>query len=1177
MSKVRINDLARELEVKSKQILDALEFMGLAEGKTHSSSIEAHEAEKVRGHFERGSKPAPSASSRSEQENRPKIDLSNISKPGDVMKAILARKQEAERQAQYPQRPGGAPPVVVRPTASGAASGSASGSAAASASSGQTPAGVKIAAPVSGGLRPAAPPPPRVVTAPPVAARPEPRKIVPQPRQAPPIIHPPQAPSTPAIGTRPPSGPVVARPHSGAISGTSTVRPAVSVAPPPVAVVVKPPTSTSASTAVAPPVVVVAPPPAKTVAPEPEIVATPTVAIEEPVRIAKPVHTAVQPSVQAATVAAPEPVVTEPSPSAPQAVVASPASSNGAAPADVQIGAPVSAPVAEEPVAAAPEATAVVAPPTPVVQVRKVVMPQTGPRPVYKAPPPPPPSAAPAANANAAGIQRGKPIFDRRPQSGPSSGPGGYTPRPQSGPGGFQNQGAPGQFPGGPRPKHPTRPGFAGSGPSGPGGPGARPGFGARPGGFAGGPRPGGFGAGPGGPPPAGEAPRAPRPSGPPRGRGRQQYPKTKEGPMKGFVPPPRFGGAYMGNEPPPITREITVTEGISVKDLAEKLEVRAKDLIATLLMRGVFVTVNQSLDAEMVKDVAARFGAGATVISYEDEIANQAIEEILESDNIDELEVPRSPVVTVMGHVDHGKTSLLDAIRETDVASGEAGGITQHIGAYKVKFTKEGSPASGREIVFLDTPGHEAFTRMRARGAKVTDLVVIVVAADDGPMPQTIEAIDHAKAAGVPMIVAINKIDRPEANPEKVMKQLADRGLVPEEWGGDVVYVPVSAKKRIGLDQLLEMICLVSDVQSLKSTPGRKAVGTVLEAKLDRGRGAVATVLVQNGTLHVNESFIVGNTFGKVRAMFDDRGRAITEAGPSTPVEVLGLEGMPDSGDTFLVVADRDKAKGIAQYRKMKEREAQLAKSSRVSLEGLAEQIRLAGVKDLPLIIKGDVTGSVEVIADSLVRMSTEKVRIKVIHSGVGAITESDILLASASNAIIIGFNVRPERKSAELAQQENVEIRLHSIIYELQDEIRKAMLGLLDPTFRESYLGRAEVINVIRIPKVGTVAGCRVTDGVLRRDAEIKLMRGTEQIFKGKIGSLRRFKDDVKEVTNGMECGVGLAGFSDIKEGDVIDAFTTERMASDLGQLATTVAAAAKEAKEAKEQAAAETANRS
>jgi translation initiation factor IF-2 len=623
---------------------------------------------------------------------------------------------------------------------------------------------------------------------------------------------------------------------------------------------------------------------------------------------------------------------------------------------------------------------------------------------------------------------------------------------------------------------------------------------------------------------------------------------------MKGFVPPPRYGGAqYVSNEPRPIDREITVTEGISVKDLAEKLDIRAKDLIASLLMSGIFVTVNQSLDAEMVKDVAAKFGAAATVISYEEEIANQAIEEVLEAENTGELEVPRSPVVTVMGHVDHGKTSLLDAIRETDVAASEAGGITQHIGAYKVKFAKEGSPASGREIVFLDTPGHEAFTRMRARGAKVTDIVVIVVAADDGVMPQTLEAIDHAKAANVPIIVAINKIDKPEANPDRVQKQLADRGLVPDDWGGDTAYVKVSAKKRINLDGLLEMICLVSDVKAPKATPGRKAVGSVLEAKLDRGRGAVATVLVQDGTLHINDSYIVGNTFGKVRAMFDDRGRALEEAGPSTPVEVLGLEAMPDSGDTFLVVADRDKAKGIAQYRKMKERDSQLAKSSRVSLEGLAEQIRTAGVKDLPLIIKGDVTGSVEVLADSLVRMSTEKVRIKVIHSGVGSITESDVLLATASNTIIIGFNVRPERKAAELAQQEGVQIRLHSIIYELQDEIKLAMMGLLDPTFRESYLGRAEVITVIRIPKVGTIAGCRVQDGVIRRDAEVKVMRGGEQVFKGKVGSLKRFKDDAREVTNGMECGIGLAGFSDIKEGDLIEAFSTEKMAADLGALTT------------------------
>jgi translation initiation factor IF-2 len=434
-----------------------------------------------------------------------------------------------------------------------------------------------------------------------------------------------------------------------------------------------------------------------------------------------------------------------------------------------------------------------------------------------------------------------------------------------------------------------------------------------------------------------------------------------------------------------------------------------------------------------------------------------------------------------------------------------------------------------------------------------VTDIVVIVVAADDGVMPQTLEAIDHARAANVPMIVAVNKIDKPEAQPDRVKQQLADRGLQPESWGGSTVFVDVSAKKRLNLDLLEEMICLVADVASLKATPDRPAVGTVLEAKLDRGRGAVASILVQNGTLRTGDSYIVGNTFGKIRAMFNDRGVAISEAGPSTPVEILGLESMPDAGDTFLVMADRDKAKGIAQYRKMKEREAQLAKSSRVSLEGLAEQIKQAGVKDLNIILKGDVQGSVEVLADSLQRMSTEKVRVRVLHSGVGAITESDILLASASNAVVIGFNVRPERKAQEIADQEHVEIRLHSIIYELQDEMTKAMYGLLDPVFKENYLGRAEVLNIFRIPKVGTIAGCRVQDGVIRRDSEIKVMRGEEQVFKGKIGSLKRFKDDAKEVTNGMECGIGLSGFADLKEGDLIEAFSTEKLAADLGALTT------------------------
>jgi len=616
---------------------------------------------------------------------------------------------------------------------------------------------------------------------------------------------------------------------------------------------------------------------------------------------------------------------------------------------------------------------------------------------------------------------------------------------------------------------------------------------------------------------------------------------------MKGFAPPSRMT-AQVPTGPVPITRTITVTEGVSVKDLAEKLEIRGKDLIATLLMKGVFVTVNQTLDGELVKEVAAQFGADVQMISFEDSMANEAMESILATENPDELEVTRPPVVTVMGHVDHGKTSLLDAIRETDVAGGEAGGITQHIGAYKVKIGKADSPAFGREIVFLDTPGHEAFTRMRARGAKVTDIVVIVVAADDGVMPQTLEAIDHAKAANVPIIVAVNKIDKPEAQPDRVKKQLGDRGLVPEEWGGSTVFVDVSAKKRINLDLLLEMICLVADIQALKATPERSAVGTVIEAKLDRGRGAVATVLVQNGTLKNQDNFVVGNTFGKIRAMFDDRGRTVETAGPSTPVEIVGLEGMPDAGDTFLVVSDRDKARGIGQYRKGREREAQLAKSSRVTLEGLADSIKAAGVKELPLILKGDVTGSVEVLADSLQKMSTEKVRIKVIHSGVGAITESDVLLASASNAIIIGFNVRPERKVADLAEQEEVEIRLHSIIYELQDEITKAMLGLLEPVYRENFLGRAEVLNVFRIPKVGTIAGCRVTDGILRRDSEVRLMRDGAQVYKGKLTSLKRFKDDAKEVTNGMECGVGISNFTDIKVGDTVEAFVTEQMAAEL-----------------------------
>ena len=650
------------------------------------------------------------------------------------------------------------------------------------------------------------------------------------------------------------------------------------------------------------------------------------------------------------------------------------------------------------------------------------------------------------------------------------------------------------------------------------------------------------LGVGPGLPPPGPVRPGS-RPGAPSRRPGQRYVPRgVKEGPMKGYVPPSRM---VVSNEPLPITRSITITEGISVKDLAEKLDIRVKDVISRLLGRGVFATVNQTLDAELASEMARFFGAETNVITFEEQ-ASKEIDAAVTEDTSVEV-VPRPPVVTIMGHVDHGKTTLLDAIRLTNVAGGEAGGITQHIGAYKVRIVDTASPAFGREIVFLDTPGHEAFTRMRSRGAKATDIVVLVVAADDGVMPQTLEAIDHAHAAEVPIIVAVNKIDKPEALPDRVKKQLADRGLMPEDWGGKTVFVDVSAKKKTNLNLLMEMIALVADLGELKATPERAATGVVLEAKLDRGRGPVATVLVQNGTLRAGDNFVVGNVYGKVRAMFDDRGAALQEAPPSTPVEILGMEGLPQAGDQFVVVADRDKARGISEYREQKAREAMLAKSSRVSLEGLAEQIKTAGTKELNIILKGDVQGSVEVLGDLLAKLSNEKVRLKVLRSGVGAITETDVLLASASNAIIIGFNVRPERKAQELAEQEEVDIRLHSIIYELQDEIKRAMTGLLEPTIKENYQGRAEVLETFRIPKVGTIAGCRVTDGLIKRDSEVRLLRDNVMVFKGKIGSLRRFKDDVSEVRFGMECGITIDNYNDLHQGDIIEAFGMQRVANE------------------------------
>jgi len=570
----------------------------------------------------------------------------------------------------------------------------------------------------------------------------------------------------------------------------------------------------------------------------------------------------------------------------------------------------------------------------------------------------------------------------------------------------------------------------------------------------------------------------------------------------------------------------------MTVKELSEKLGVKAGAVIKKLVDRGIFATINQTLDSKTSTELAAQFGASTATTTFEEEVM-QNVELAEEPKDLQ----PRAPVVTIMGHVDHGKTSLLDAIRQTDVAAHEAGGITQAIGAYQVEH-------SGRKIVFIDTPGHEAFTRMRARGAKVTDLVVLVVAADDGVMPQTLEAIDHAKAAKVPILVAINKIDKPDAQPERVKQQLADRGLLSEDWGGDTVMVPVSAKAKTNLDLLLEMILLMADMQNLKANPNRPAMGTVLEAKLDRGQGPVATVLVQNGTLHVGEYFIVGAVFGKVRALLNDRGEQIREAPPSTPVVVLGLEDLPSPGDAFQVVTDTAKAKQIVTYRESKAREQAMAKSSRMTLESLHDQLRTGEVKELAIVLKADVTGSIEVLTDTLQKLSTDKVKINLIHSGVGAISESDVLLAAASNAIIVGFNVRPERTAAVLAEKEKVDIRLHTIIYELTEEIQRAMAGLLEPVIKEVTLGKAEVRETFRIPKVGVVAGCFVQDGRLTRDSEVRLLRDNVVVYTGKVASLRRFKEDVSEVKSGFECGVSISNFSDVKQGDVIEAFMTQKI---------------------------------
>jgi len=587
---------------------------------------------------------------------------------------------------------------------------------------------------------------------------------------------------------------------------------------------------------------------------------------------------------------------------------------------------------------------------------------------------------------------------------------------------------------------------------------------------------------------------------------------------------------------PPPVPlvfTAISISEGVTVKELAEKMGRKAKDIITRLLARGVMATMNQPLDTKMAQEVCRELGFDAKVVSFEEEVATEELKESAPGDLRG-----RDPVVTIMGHVDHGKTSLLDAVRSSNIVAGEAGGITQHIGAYHIRHKARG-------ITFIDTPGHEAFTMMRARGARVTDIVVLVVAADDGVMPQTVEAMDHARAAGVPLVVAINKVDKPGANLDRVKKQLADHNLLTEDWGGKIVAVPISAKQKQGIDELLEMILLVADLGELKADPKTYAAGTILESRLDKSRGAVATALVQRGTLRIGDPFIAGAVHGKVRALYDDKGHRVKEAGPSIPVEVLGLEGVPKAGDPFQVLEEEWRVRQIGAFRQQKLRQEAMAKSSRLTLDHLYQQITEGNVRELPLVVKADVQGSVEALTKTLNDLPSDKVKTRVIHAGSGAITETDVLLASASNAIIVGYNVRPDRSAQELAEKEKVDLRLHSVIYDITNEIRNAMVGLLEPESKEVYLGRAEVRQLFKVPKVGVVAGCSVIDGKIARNADVRLLRDNVVIFTGRILSLKRFKDDASEVAKGYECGIGLANFNDVKTGDVIEAFRIEKVA--------------------------------
>ena len=586
---------------------------------------------------------------------------------------------------------------------------------------------------------------------------------------------------------------------------------------------------------------------------------------------------------------------------------------------------------------------------------------------------------------------------------------------------------------------------------------------------------------------------------------------------------------------PKEIKRIVKITEVISAGELAKRLGVKSSEIIRKLMELGVMATINQMIDIDTATIIAAEYGHSVENVAFDE------LTVLEETTDAEESLLPRPPVVTVMGHVDHGKTSLLDAIREARVVEGEAGGITQHIGAYSVALPKG-------TISFIDTPGHEAFTTMRSRGAGITDIVILVVAADDGVMPQTIESINHARAAEVPIIVAVNKIDKPDARPDEVKRQLSEHGVVAEDWGGDTIFVEVSAKERTNIDTLLEMILLQAEMMEVKANPNKPGKGVIIESRLDRGKGPLATVLVKEGTLKQGDFVVAGLYSGRVRALIDDHGKPVESAGPSMPVEVLGLSGVPAAGDDFNVVKSEKMAKELSDHRQHKFREREISKTSKISLEDLFDQIQEGEVEKLNIIVKADVHGSAEAVAEALKKISTEKVKVDVIHQAVGGIKEADVMLASASKAIIIGFNVRPDIKAQNLAEEEHVDISMYSIIYDLIDDVKKAMVGLLQPEIKEIYLGRAEVKEVFAVSKVGTIAGCRVVDGKVSRNAGVRLLRDNVVIYEGKISSLKRFKDDVKEVLTGYECGIGIEKYNDVKIGDVIEAFTTEEVAATL-----------------------------